>query len=334
MRRGLVFGKFMPLHRGHQLLIDRALAQTDDVTSVVYDSEPPGAYPPMPLEKRLGWLERLYPQAEAIVPVADPLRDEPDADDPRHAALYAETVRFLGRFDMVFTSEPSYEPFARELGARHVVVDGARQLVPISGTRIRENVFEHRGWMDPDVYATLIQKVVLVGTESTGKTTLARALAESFGTLWTHEYGRELWVEQGLQGTFTDFLKIALRQYQREQAGLRHANGFLFCDTNAWTTLHWSLRDSGTADARLHDLVDRTMGDYVWVLCANDFGWIDDGTREMRDGEAAEFQAGLERDLIRRGVEYTTVSGTIEQRIARVREVLAGVAGGEPAKRA
>ena len=86
MRRGLVFGKFMPLHRGHQLLIDRALAQTDDVTIVVYDSEPPGAYPPMPLEKRLGWLERLYPQAEAIVPVADPLRDAPDADDPRHAA--------------------------------------------------------------------------------------------------------------------------------------------------------------------------------------------------------------------------------------------------------
>ena len=107
MRRGLVFGKFMPLHRGHQLLIDRALAQTDDVTIVVYDSEPPGTYPPMPLEKRLGWLERLYPQAEAIVPVADPLRDEPGADDPRHAPLYAETVRFLGRFDMVFTSEPT-----------------------------------------------------------------------------------------------------------------------------------------------------------------------------------------------------------------------------------
>ena len=169
MRRGLVFGKFMPLHRGHQLLIDRALAQTDDVTIVVYDSEPPGAYPPMPLEKRLGWLERLYPQAEAIVPVADPLRDEPDADDPRHAALYAETVRFLGRFDMVFTSEPSYERFARELGARHVVVDAARELVPISGTRIRENVFEHRGWLDPDVYASLIRKVVLVGTESSGQ---------------------------------------------------------------------------------------------------------------------------------------------------------------------
>ena len=76
------------------------------------------------------------------------------------------------------------------------------------------------------------------------------------------------------------------------------------------------------------------MGDYVWVLCANDFGWIDDGTREMRDGEAAEFQARLEQDLARRGVEYTTVSGTVEERIARVREVLAAVAGGEPAARA
>ena len=170
----------------------------------------------------------------------------------------------------------------------------------------------------------MIRKVVLVGTESTGKTTLARALAESFGTLWTHEYGRELWVEQGLQGTFPDFLKIALRQYQREQAGLRHANGFLFCDTNAWTTLHWSLRDSGTADARLHDLVDRTMGDYVWVLCANDFGWVDDGTREMRDGEAAEFQEQQLADLERRRIAHTVVSGPLEQRIERVAALVGG----------
>ena len=47
------------------------------------------------------------------------------------------------------------------------------------------------------------------------------------------------------------------------------------------------------------------MGDYVWVLCANDFGWIDDGTREMRDGEAAEFQARLEQDLDQRAASST-----------------------------
>jgi len=59
MRRGLVFGKFMPLHRGHQHLIDTALSQCDDLTIVVYDSDPAGDYTPMPIELRLAWLRSL-----------------------------------------------------------------------------------------------------------------------------------------------------------------------------------------------------------------------------------------------------------------------------------
>ena len=42
MKRGLVFGKFLPLHRGHQLMIETALSQVDDLTIVVYDSRRPG----------------------------------------------------------------------------------------------------------------------------------------------------------------------------------------------------------------------------------------------------------------------------------------------------
>lgn len=122
MRRGLVFGKFMPLHRGHQLLIERALAEVDDLTIVVYDSEPAGDYPPMPLELRLRWLRWLYPDVEAIVPIDDPEKQNPDNDDPRYARMYADGLGFLGPFDRVSTSERGYEHFARELGAKHVIV--------------------------------------------------------------------------------------------------------------------------------------------------------------------------------------------------------------------
>jgi NadR type nicotinamide-nucleotide adenylyltransferase len=204
----------MPLHRGHQLLIDTALSQVDDLTIVVYDSRPEGRYPPMPVDKRLSWLRELYPEVEGIVAVEDPQWDNPQRDDPAYAAEYAAAIEFLGPFDRVFTSEPAYERFAHELGAEHVVVDTARTLIPISGSRIRENLYEHRGWLDPRVYSSLIQKVVMVGTESTGKTTLARELARVYGTLWTHEFGRELWVRQG-GGTFADHLLTARRQLQR-----------------------------------------------------------------------------------------------------------------------
>jgi NadR type nicotinamide-nucleotide adenylyltransferase len=321
MKRGLVFGKFLPLHRGHQLMIETALSQVDDLTIVVYDSHRPDDER-MPVELRLRWLRELYPHVEGILSLVDPLASHLDTDDPAHAEVYAEGVAFLGRFDKVFSSERGYERFASLLDAEHVLVDEARTLVPTSGTVIRSDLYAYRGWLDPLVYASLIQRVAFVGTESTGKSTLARRMAEELDTLWTHEFGRELWEAQGLQGSFADFLKIARRQRQREDAAARHARRFLFCDTNAWTTLQWALRTHGTADTRLHDLVERTVDDYTWFLCDNDFGWVRDGTREMEGRASQEFQDQHVRALAERGIRYVKVSGPLEDRVAQVKASL------------
>lgn len=318
MTRGLVFGKFMPLHRGHQLVIERALADSDAVTVVVYDSSPAGDYPAMPLELRAQWISDLHPDVEAVVPLDDPRRKQDDGDDPRHAALYAAGVEFLGEFDRVFTSETAYEGFANMLGAEHVVVDEARELVSISGTKIREDVYEHRAWLDPRVYATLVQKIALVGTESTGKTSLARSLAERLHTSWVHEYGRELWVEQGGGASFADYLKIARTQHRREEQMRLDARRYLFCDTTPWTTLHWCLWMRGTADPRLRELADRTMDDYTWFVCADDFPWVQDGWREMRNGDARRFQEQQLADLDARQTPYLVLEGPLEQRLETV----------------
>ena len=326
MYRGLVVGKFMPLHRGHQLLLESALAKVDDLTVVVYDNDPPGHYPAMPIEKRMGWLTQLYPQLENIVPRKDPLpktMSQEERDEPKYAQLYADDLAFLGPFDYVFSSENYGEEFAKALGAKSVVVDEAREMLPISGTIIRENLYEHRGWVDPIVYRSLIQKVVFVGTESAGKSTLARAMAEEMNTQWVHEYGRELWEAQGLTGTFRDLLKIAENHYKREQAAILNAREFLFCDTNPWTTLQWSLMYNKTADARLYEMVERTKDEYLWILCRNDFGWHnEDGTRELEGIKSLEFQHQIKQGLISLGVEWYEVKGSVEDRVEQVKDIL------------
>ena len=303
-------------------MIERALADCDSVTVVVYGRSPPGDYPPMPLRLRTKWVAELYPELDAVVPSEDPRRDAGDGDDPRHAEMYAAGIAFLGPFDRVFSSEDAYGRFANLIGAAHVVVDSARELVPISGTAIRENVYEHRGWLDPRVYASLVRKVALVGTESTGKTTLACALADRLETCWVEEYGRELWVEQGGGASFADYLKIARTQHRREEQMRHDARGFLFCDTTPWTTLQWCLWMHGTADPRLQALADETMGDYTWFVCADDFPWVQDGWRVMGDGAARRFQQQQLSDLDARKIPYVLLEGPAEHRLETALEHL------------
>lgn len=323
MTRGLVSGKFFPLHRGHQLLIETALATVDDLTILVYDSNPSGTYTPMPVEKRLAWIRDLYPAVENILAIADPWTDDPLHDTPEYGQRYADQIAFLGKFDYVFTSEPGYEAWVQALGAQHIVADATRTLLPISGSQIRENVYDNRGWIDPSVYRTLIQKVAFVGSESTGKTTLAQALAGRYETRWVHEYARELWTLQR-GGTFPDHLKMAENQYRREQAAVLHSRDFLFCDTNAWITKQWSLWSYGTVDARLDKLVADTSHEYVWFVCDNDIPWVqdEDRMRELLNGKAERFQDQIVDALDTDGIDYVVLSGSLEQRMDKVSSLL------------
>src|SRR5262249_13827553 len=155
-------------------------------------------------------IRELYPQLEQLVGLPD-LLEWPENEDPGSAEVYAEQLRFLGRFDRFYSSEPRYGRFASRLGAEPVVVDEARRHAPVSGTLIRSDPDRYRAFVSPHVYASLVRRVALVGTESSGKSTLAAALSARFDTVWVHEYGRELWEAQGLEGTFADHLRIARR---------------------------------------------------------------------------------------------------------------------------
>ena len=83
-----------------------------------------------------------------------------------------------------------------------------------------------------EIASAFVHRIVLLGGESSGKTTLTAALADHFKTIWVHEYGRELREQQ--QGILSeeDLLKIGHEQIRRKEHALRSANGYLFCDTS------------------------------------------------------------------------------------------------------
>jgi NadR type nicotinamide-nucleotide adenylyltransferase len=179
--RGVIVGKFYPPHRGHKYLIDTGQAQVDRLTVIICWK--PGENPPGWL--RAAWLKEIHPEVKVIA-----LEDTLPGDDSR--AWAENTIKVLGYVpEVVFTSEDYGYPYAAFMGSRHVQVDKARRVVPVSGTAVRANPLKCWDYLEPCVRAFYARRVCLVGAESTGKTTLAAALAAHYRTNWVAEYGRE-----------------------------------------------------------------------------------------------------------------------------------------------
>jgi len=169
---GLVIGKFCPPHRGHKLLIDAAIAQSAQAVVIVC-AKPSDL---VPGDLRGNWLQEIHPAARIMV-----IDDRYDENDSRVWA--ANTLRWLGRApDAVFTSEDYGDRYAALMGSKHVQVDKPRQRVPISATLVRRDPYAHWDFIEPPVRGWFARRVCVVGAESTGTTTLAKALAEALQT--------------------------------------------------------------------------------------------------------------------------------------------------------
>jgi HTH-type transcriptional repressor of NAD biosynthesis genes len=320
-----VIGKFAPLHKGHMLLLDRALTDCERVSVWVY-SRPDFAQMPSPL--RRAWARELYPArlfpGLDLLPDAPnpPLNDEPDAT---HRAYVRSVLDGWNvRPDAVFTSEDYGDALAAELNAAHVCVDAAREAVPISGTRLRADIHAHRAFLDPAVYAHFVERVALLGAESTGKSTLTRALGEAFGTAWVREYGRDVYERERGRLTPDHFLEIALGHRALEDGAARApgVHRWVFCDTHAATTLMWSYLLTGTALPELHALADACAARYAHTfLCAADLPHEQDGWR-ANTGVRGVQQAFIRQDLGTRRVAFQTVRGPVPERVAQVRRGL------------
>jgi NadR type nicotinamide-nucleotide adenylyltransferase len=279
MKLGFIVGKFYPPHHGHKYLIESARQQVDRL--IVMIAHHPSQT--IACELRKAWLEEIHPDCEIhLVP------DELDDNSQQWADF---TVRYLGRApDVVFSSEDYGPEFARLMGAKHVMIDRLRETVPVSGTLIRSAPLENLHLLEPCVRAYFAYRVVLIGAESTGKTTLAQPLAEQLSTCWVAEYGREHW-ETKVQGlTMTDplpgwsheeFVHIAQEQQLRENLLARQANRILICDTNAFATGTWHERYFGNRSAEV-DAIGAADKVDLYLLTAPDIAFVQDG---FRDGE-------------------------------------------------
>lgn len=145
---GLTLGKYAPLHKGHQLVIDTAIKDMDRVSVMIYDAPETTS---IPLNVRAGWLRSLYPSVNVIEAWDGPTQvgDTPEIKQVQeNYVLNVLKIRGITHF---YSSEFYGDHMSRALGAENRLVDTARSSVPVSGTRIRENPYALTFVCDADV---------------------------------------------------------------------------------------------------------------------------------------------------------------------------------------
>ena len=312
---GLVIGKFYPPHSGHRFLIDAAADSCRRVTVVVMAAD----VETIPLEARVAWLRESYAGTSHVVEVVgvmDNLRMDFEDDEiwSGHVALMREAVEDSRHraqpIDAVFTSEAYGAELARRFDAADVRLDQGRATVPISATKVRADPAANWMLIEPPVRAWLARRVVVVGAESTGTTTLSLDLADALRarggvhalTGWVPEYGRALTVvklavararagragsaEPGifdLEWSDEDFVDVARRQNTDEDRAARHGGPILVCDTDALATTVWQERYMGAVTADVQNAAASMPPRALYILSSDEgVPFDDDG---LRDGE-------------------------------------------------
>jgi len=334
---GLLVGKFSPLHLGHEWLIGQAGLQCNHLLILSYSNP---EFDRCNSPNRTRWFAARLPRYEtqvidsaslhelcagrgiAVRPL--PLNDCSDEEQQKFLAWLLKDV--LRRAPDAFFCSEAYGPacaslLSKALGScvAAVVMDPDRNRIRISATKIRQDPYGQRRFMAPEVAAAFVRRVVLLGGESSGKTTLAAALAAHHQTVWVHEYGRELWEQQHGTMSEADLLKVGHEQIRREEQALCSANHYLFCDTSPLTTAGYGLWMFGRVQPQLANLATREYD--AAILCKPDFPFVQDGSRReaaFRDQQYAWYQqqtATLQCPVLE-------VAGTVPQRVSRVAQWL------------
>ena len=284
-KHGFLLGKFMPPHKGHLFCAEVGKARCDVMTVLVcsHDAEPIDGH------LRAKWMQACLPQTHYRIrhmhrEIPQAPEDHPDFWPIWRAAIaefHPEPI------DWVFGSESYVHRLAKEVGARPFPVDPERKVVSVSATAIREDPWGNWDHVPGPVRCHYQRRLVLVGAESTGKTTLSEALANGLNSVEIPEYGRDYDAvfRHGLDWNATDFAKIMEGHRALADTMAQRMGPVLIEDTDAVQTLVWAEALLGKIQDSLVDRARQAVAEKTYLLLDHSVPWQDDGTRYFADPE-------------------------------------------------
>lgn len=163
-----------------------------------------------------------------------------------------------------------------------------------------------------------IRKIVVIGPESTGKSTLSQALAAQLHTEFVAEYARYYLEQQQNEYGYADLRRIAEGQLGAEEKALATANQLLICDTDLYVIAVWSSFKYGKVDDFILKQIATRHYD-AYILCNIDMPWQPDPQREHPDTAMRQYFFDWYKELvIASGRPFLIVGGNEQQRLQQV----------------
>lgn len=168
-----------------------------------------------------------------------------------------------------------------------------------------------------------MKKIVIIGPESTGKSTLCRQLAAYYKTNWCEEYAREYLKENGKEYSYDDLLTIAKGQLELEDQKITKAkSGLYFIDTNMYVMQVWCEYVFQKCHQFIIDKIVERKYD-LYLLCNIDLPWTFDELREYPDeSPRQELYRYYKELMINQTTPWVDISGSYNERLSKAIEAV------------
>ena len=167
-----------------------------------------------------------------------------------------------------------------------------------------------------------IKKIVVIGPESTGKSTLSKALATSLNTIWVTEYARTFLTQTKGEYEELDLLTMAEGQLEAENSLEVNANRFLICDTDLYVFKVWS--EHAYHQCHRWILEQIALRNYdLYLLTGIDMPWEADPLREHSNPHLRSYFYHQYKDIVQHsGVPWEAINGNPQERLERALDTI------------
>lgn len=177
----------------------------------------------------------------------------------------------------------------------------------------------------------ILKKIVIIGPESTGKSTLCELLAKHFNTEWCPEFAREYLMQHGTHYSFDDlytiakgqlaledeYMSIVNSQWKKNPSFSIHHSPLLFIDTDMYVMKVWSEYVFGKCHQFILDEIVNKKYD-LYLFCNIDLPWVKDDLREYPDEGPRKELYNIYKDLlINQKTPWVEIGGNYDERLQK-----------------